>query len=326
MATPDKNSPALALDLSASERRRTPARSVFLQRLYADDSMVQSCLYGLLNDTDLALLSLVCKFLLRSVVDFYNLQAGVEAPCAEASEATVRSTWREGRLIDQIRKRRVRVSDCLVSLELQRFYALSIQIFLTRVEMDHPLTYLRMFNCDKGQRLCAEAVQTEDLLQLRSIIWSVATGPLIDDHGRVIDRAGHFFKPSRHYPSEKVIYRFYHQDINTTDDVDRFMLFLRPEYIHKLFPRDTGDVFSEFKYKSSQYNYFGWYMEWYSEKCQHRVQAVKEFAWAKKDQMGYRRSVCDLLYRGDVRDLVELGEHITVESYELARKDNPYIF
>ncbi|KAK3274327.1 hypothetical protein CYMTET_17481 [Cymbomonas tetramitiformis] len=313
MATPDKNSPALALDLSASERRCTLVPSVFLQRLYADDTMVQSCLYGLLSDTDLAFLSLACKFLLRSVVDFYNLQAGVEAPGAEASEGTVRSTWREGRLIDQIRKRRVRVSDCLVSLELQRFYALAIQSFLTRVEMDRPLTYLRMFNCDKGQRLCAEAVQTEHLLKLCSTIWSVATGPLIDYHGRVIDRAGHFFKPSRHYPSGKVIYRY--QDIDTTDDVAKFMLFLRPTYIHKLFPRDTGDVFLEFKYQSRHHDYFGWYMEWYSEKCQHRVQAVKEFAWAEKDQMGYHRSVCDLLYRGDVRDLVEIGEDITVESY-----------
>eukprot|EP00854_Cymbomonas_tetramitiformis_P030948 gene30948-38799_t len=184
MATSNKSSSTLDLDLTASGLRRAFTPSVFLKRLYADETILQSCLYELLNDTDLALLSLTCKALCRSVVKFYKLHRVRNllqfAPGAESSDATIPSMSREERLIDQTRTRRVRVSDCLGSLKLQRFYAMSIQNFLDGVERRKPLTYLSMFSCDAGRRICTKTMsrllrypsgsRKHDLLHIRAHI------------------------------------------------------------------------------------------------------------------------------------------------------------
>ncbi|KAK3288608.1 hypothetical protein CYMTET_3920 [Cymbomonas tetramitiformis] len=114
MATSKRASPVPGPNASTAIKRScTLALSPPLLRyMYANNTELQSHLYGLLNDTDLALLSLTCKLVLRSVVDYYEVQAR-----GEDTESS--ALWN--------RERRIRLSECFGSLELQRFYATTIQ-------------------------------------------------------------------------------------------------------------------------------------------------------------------------------------------------------
>ncbi|KAK3253080.1 hypothetical protein CYMTET_37646 [Cymbomonas tetramitiformis] len=241
------------VERSFMERGRKPAPfSRFIQRVCANDTILHSCLYEVLNDTDLALLSLTCKHLYRSVVVYYEAQA--------QSEGVAFST-------PQIRKRRIRVSDCLGTLELQRFYAMSVQDFLLRVGRDHQMECLSVFSCDAGRRLCTDAVRMDDLHRLRAKIWSVATGPLVDALVLCFD------------------YRRFYRTGPRNTDVDRLMSFLRPASRYPTAALNGSD-YKDFKYDSKFTSYHSWYMKWHSEtqKRKVRLNFVRAFKWGDVDR------------------------------------------
>ncbi|KAK3282986.1 hypothetical protein CYMTET_9299 [Cymbomonas tetramitiformis] len=256
MSTLKKNSSVLGLNSAADvriKRSRTLAPfSPFMRYMCANRIVLQSYVYEVLNDTDLALLSLTCKLLLSSVVEYYELQASDEGMASSAP---------------QNRKRRICVSDCLSTLELQRFYAMSVQNFLVRIDIHQPLEGLSMFSCDAGRRLCTAAVEMNDLLQIRAKVWSVATGPLVD---ALVLRFGYRR-------------RFYHVGPRLTD-VDQLMLFLRPAF---RFPTAAlnGSDYKNFKYDSQYDSYHTWYIKWHSETKTRkaRLNYVRMFIWNDVD-------------------------------------------
>ncbi|KAK3255143.1 hypothetical protein CYMTET_35616 [Cymbomonas tetramitiformis] len=107
----------------------------------------------------MALLSMTCKSMYVTVIDFYD---------------------ESKRSLGNQRRRRVCVSDCLHSFTLRKFYVNSVQSIILGLDFNQPSMYASVFGCDKGECLWRYLNRMSDLTEKRATLWSVSTGPVLD--------------------------------------------------------------------------------------------------------------------------------------------------